>query len=194
VPGATLQEIRGNLVELAAWRQRAEDPSGFVAALKVCPLAADDLAAALHEQLQLDPHPTSLMKICAKDRHWMATAAPTAPAPWSFHALYESSIFLCPNDSRLHEALHKPTRGGKTALESQWVSSSLHVDLAASVDTVEISIPQWTPTPKTEFSQAGPARVWIAADADDQWRLIAISGPVKSWGHVSSNDAGQVNS
>jgi len=55
-----LQEIRGNLVELAAWRQIAEDPSGFAMAVKACGRAADDLAAALREQLQLDRRPASI--------------------------------------------------------------------------------------------------------------------------------------
>jgi len=93
-----LQEIGGNLVELAAWRQIAEDPSGFAMAVKACGRAADDLAAALREQLQLDRRPASIRTICDFDT-WKNAGAPTDPNLWSFHALHESSIFLCPNDN-----------------------------------------------------------------------------------------------
>ena len=82
-------------MELAAWRQIAEDPLGFAMALKACDRAADDLAAALHEQLQLDRPPASIRTICDFDT-WKNAGAPTDPTVWSFHALYESSIFLCP--------------------------------------------------------------------------------------------------
>jgi len=102
-----LQEIGGNLVELAAWRQIAEDPSGFAMAVKACGRAADDLAAALREQLQLDRRPASIRTICDFDT-WKNAGAPTDPNLWSFHALHESSIFLCPNDNRLHEASQNP--------------------------------------------------------------------------------------
>jgi len=44
---------------------------------------------------------------------------------------------------RLHEALQKPTLGGYDPTHSQWLSSKLHVDLANSVTTAEITIPQW---------------------------------------------------
>jgi len=102
-----LQEIRGNLVELAAWRQIAEDPSGFATAVKACGRAADELAAALREQLQLDRRPASIRTICDFDT-WKNADEPTGPTLWSFHTLYESSVFLCPSDSQLHEALQNP--------------------------------------------------------------------------------------
>jgi len=188
-----LQEIRGNLVELAAWRQIAEDPSGFAMTVTACDRAADDLAAALREQLQLDRRPASIRTICDFDT-WKNAGAPTDPTFWSFHALYESSIFLCPNDSRLHEALQNPAIGGITPTDSSWVSSSLHADLAASVEVVEFSIPQWKTVASHDSDAARPARVYIAGDFKNHWKLLAVSGPAKSWGHVSSDDAGQVTS
>ena len=112
-----LQEIGGNLVELAAWRQIAEDPSGFAMAVKACDRAADDLATVLRKQLQLDRRPASIRTICDFDT-WQNASAPTDPTLWSFYALYEFSIFLCPNDSRLHEALQKQVIGGKPPTES----------------------------------------------------------------------------
>ena len=45
VPGANLREFQADLMELAAWRQIAQDPAGFEASLQVCPGAAADLAA-----------------------------------------------------------------------------------------------------------------------------------------------------
>jgi len=113
VPGANLQEIQANLVELAAWRQIAQDPAGFAASLQVCPRAAADLATTLREQLQMDRSPSSVQIGCAADNQRLkAISVPEKQAMWSFHALYESSVCLSPNDSRLHEALQKPTLGG----------------------------------------------------------------------------------
>jgi len=113
VPGTDLQEIQANLVELAAWRQIAQDPTGFASSLQVCPGAAADLAATLREQLQMDRLPSSVRIACAADNQRLtATSAPEKPAMWSFHALYESSVCLSPNNSRLHEALQNPTLGG----------------------------------------------------------------------------------
>ena len=82
-------------MELAAWRQIAEDPSGLAMAVKACDRAAEDLAAALREQLQLDRRPVSILTMYDLDS-WETTD----PTLWSFHALYKSSIFLCLNDSR----------------------------------------------------------------------------------------------
>jgi len=188
-----LQEIRGNLVELAAWRQIAEDPSGFAMAVKACSRAADDLAAALREQLQLDRRPASIRTICDLDT-WRNAGAHTDPTPWSFHALHESSIFLCPNDSRFHEALQNPAIGGITTTDSSWVSSSMHADLSASVQVVELSIPQWQTATSSDPAATPPTRVYIAGDLNNHWKLMAVSGPAKSWGHVSNVDAGQVTS
>jgi len=184
-----LQEIRGNLVELAAWRQIEEDPSGFTVAVKACGRAADDLAAALREQLQLDRRPASIRTICDFDT-WKNAGAPIDPTLWSFHALYESSIFLCPNDSRLHEALLNPAIGGITTTDSSWVSISIDADLAASVEVVEFSIPQWQTVTSHDPDTARPARVYIAGNFNNHWKLLAVSGPAKSWGHVSNDDAG----
>jgi len=188
-----LQEIRGNLVELAVWRQIAQDPSGFAMAVKACGRAADDLAAALREQLQLDRHPASIRTICDFDT-WKNAGTPTDPTLWSFHALYESSIFLCLNDSRLREALQNPAIGGITTTDSSWVSSSIHADLSASVEVVEFSIPQWQTVTSHDPNAARPARVYIAGNLNNHWKLLAVRGPAKSWGHVSNDDAGQVTS
>jgi len=108
--------------------------------------------------------------------------------------LYESSVFLCPNDSQLHEALQSPAIGGTAPTDSSWVSSSLHTDLAASVEVVEFSIPQWKTVASDDPDAAKPARVYIAGDLKNHWKLLAVSGPAKSWGHVSSDDTGQVTS
>ena len=195
MPGTDLQEIQANLVELAAWRQIAQDPTGFASSLQVCPGAAADLAATLREQLQMDRLPSSVRIACAADNQRLtATSAPEKPAMWSFHALYESSVCLSPNDSRLHEALQKPTLGGYDPAQSQWLSTTLHVDLAKSVTTAEITIPKWQSSTQNLPLAPDPARVWIAEDQDGNWRLIAVSGPAQSWGHVSSDDAGHVNS
>jgi len=109
-------------------------------------------------------------------------------------ALYKSSVCLSPNDSRLHEALQKPTLGGYGPTHSQWPSSTLHADLANSVTTAEITIPQWQSSTQDTPSAPAPAQVWIAEDQKSNWRLIAVSGHTQSWGHVSSDDAGHVNS
>ena len=68
-----------------------------------------------------------------------ATSVLVKPAMWSFHALNESSVCLSPNDSRLHEALQMPMLGGYEPAHSQWLSSTLHADLAKSVTTAEIN-------------------------------------------------------
>jgi len=94
--------------------------------------------------------------------------------------LYESSIFLCPNDSRLLEALQNPAIGGITTIDSSWVSSSIHADLAASVEVVEFSIPQWQTATSHDPDAAQPARVYIAGDLKNHWKLLAVSGPAKS--------------
>jgi len=74
------------------------------------------------------------------------------------------------------------------------VSSSLHTDLAASVEVVEFSIPQWKTVASDDPDAAKPARVYIAGDLKNHWKLLAVSGPAKSWGHVSSDDTGEVTS
>jgi len=178
-------------VELAAWWQIAQDPAGFAASLQVCPGAAADLAVMLREQLQLDRLPSSMRIGCAIDKQRLqATIVPENPTMWSFHALCESSVCLSPNDSRLHEALQKPSLGGYDLAHSQWLSSTLHADLANSVTTAAITIPQWQSSKHDTSSAPAPAQVWIAEDPTGNWRLIAVSGPAQSWGH----DAGHVNS
>jgi len=191
VPGTDLQEIQANLVKLAAWRQIAQDPTGFASSLQVCPGTAAELAATLREQLQVDRLPSSVRIACAADNQRLtATSVPEKPAMWSFHALYESSVCLSPNDSRLQ----KPMLGGYDPAHSQWLSTTLHADLAKSVTTAEITIPQWQSSTQDSPLAPDPARVWIAEDQNGNWRLIAVSGPAQSWGHVSSDDAGHVNS
>ena len=70
-------------MELAAWRQIAQDPAGFVASLQVCPGAAADLAATLREQLQMDRLPSSMRIGCAIDNQRLkATSVPEKPAMW----------------------------------------------------------------------------------------------------------------
>jgi len=97
---------------------------------------------------------------CAVDNQRLkATSVPENPAMWSFHALYESSVCLSPNDSRLHEALQTPTLGGYDPAHSQWLSSTLHADLANSVTTAEITIPQWQSLTQDTPSAPAPARV-----------------------------------
>jgi len=182
VPDTILQEIRGNLVELAAWRQIAEDPSSFAMAVKACDRAAEDLAASLREQLQLDRHPVSVRTMCDLDS-WKTTCAPADPTFWSFHALYKSSIFLCPNDSQLHEALQKQAMGGKFLADSSLVSNSLHADLDDSVEVVEFSIPQWTTATAGDPGAAEPARVYIGGDVHGRWtsEKYARYTVVSSW-------------
>ena len=91
----------------------------------------------------MDRLPGSVRIGCAADNQRLkATSVPENPAMWSFHALYESSVCLSPNDSRLHETLQKPTLSGYDPAHSQWLSSTLHADLAKSVTTAEITIPQ----------------------------------------------------
>ena len=98
---------------------------------------------------------------CAIDKQRLkATSVPEKPAMWSFHALYESSVCLSP----LHEALQKPTLGGYDLAHSQWLSSTLHADLANSVTTAEITISQWQSSTQDTPSAPAPARVWIAED------------------------------
>jgi len=91
-----------------------------------------------------------------------APSVPENPAMWSFHTLYESSVCLSPNDSHLHEALQKPILGGCGPAHSQWPSSTLHEDLANSVTTAEITIPQWQSSTQDTPSAPAPAQVWIA--------------------------------
>ena len=153
-------------MELADWRQIAQDPVGFAASLQVCPGVAADLAVTLREQLQLDRLPSSMRIGCAIDKQRLtATSVPENPATWSFHALYELSVCLSPNDSHLHEALHKLTLGGYDPAHSQWLSSTLHADLANSVTTAEITIPQWQSSTQDTPSAPAPAQVWIAHEA-----------------------------
>jgi len=113
VTNTDLQEIQTNLVELATWRQIAQDPTDFASSPQVCPGSVADLTTTLREQLQMDRLPSSVRISCATDNQRLtATSAPEKSAMWSFHALYESSVCLSPNDSRLHEALQKPTFSG----------------------------------------------------------------------------------
>ena len=84
--------------------------------------------------------------------------------------------------------------GGKFPADSSWVSNLLHTDLDASVEVVEFSIPQWTTAAADDPAAAEPALVYIGGDIQGCWKLLAVSGLAKSWGHVSSDDAGQVNS
>jgi len=143
----------------------------------------------------MDRLPSSVRIACAADNQRLtATSVPEKPAMWSFHALYESSVCLSPNDSCLHEALQKPTSGGYDPAHSQWLSTTLYADLANSVTTAQITIPQCQSSTQDSTLAPDPTRVWIAEDQNGNWRLIVLSGPAQSWGHVSSDDAGHVNS
>jgi len=62
------------------------------------------------------------------------------------------------------------------------------------VEVVEFSIPQWQTATSHDPDATLPARAYIGGDLNNQWKLLAVSGPAKSWGHVSNVDAGQVTS